>query len=221
MTKAIFFDLDGTLLDTLPDIHENLNGALSAYGYPCVDIDDTRAYIGQGAEQLVARALPKGAQDIAHCVAHFRKHYAACANAHTRPYAGAREFLIKAKAMGFKLAVVTNKSEDATQRAIAQFFPDIFDFAEGSSGAFPCKPDPALARYAALSLRVAPADCVFVGDGETDVLTAKNAGMRSVAVLWGYRTREQLEGAGARCFVGSYGELQKLLLDEENFPHTT
>ena len=217
--RAIFFDLDGTLLDTLPDIHENLNGALRAYGYSEVSIERTRACIGQGAEQLVAKALPAGAEKRDACVAHFRQHYAACANVHTRPYAGAKEFLIRAKAMGFRLAVITNKSQDATQRAVSQFFPDIFDFVEGNSGAFPCKPDPALARYAALTLRVAPADCVFVGDGETDVLTAKNAGMHSVAVLWGYRTREQLEGVGARRFVNSYTELEKLLLDGDFFPN--
>ena len=212
MIEAVFFDLDGTLLDTVPDIRMSLNETLAAFGYPQISEGEARQFVGNGARKLVERATPEGAP-VERILADFRTRYAACANAHTRPYEGAKEFLVKAKAAGFKLAVITNKSQDATQRAVSQFFPGIFDFVEGNSGAFPCKPDPALARYAALSLRVAPKDCVFVGDGETDVLTAKNTGMRSVAVLWGYRTREELEGAGARCFVRSYAELEKLLLD--------
>ena len=208
---AIFFDLDGTLLDTLPDIHENLNGALSHYGYPCIDLEHTRAYIGHGARELVAQALPAGAKDLDGCVAHFREHYGKCGNVHTTPFGGATEFLARAKAEGYKLAVITNKSQDATERAVAQFFPNTFDFVEGNSGAFPTKPDPALTRYAALKMQVALRDCFFVGDGETDVLTAKNAGMRAIAVLWGYRSKAQLEGAGARVFVSSFEALGNLI----------
>lgn len=208
---AIFLDLDGTLLDTLGDIHENLNKALMQFGYPCIDLEHTRAYIGHGARELVAQALPAGSQDVDACADYFRAHYGTCANAHTKPYEGASEFLARARAAGLKLAVITNKSQDATERAVLQFFPNVFDFVAGNSGAFPCKPDPSLTRYAALTMRVAPRDCVFVGDGETDVLTARNAGMRGIAALWGYRSRAQLEAAGAKVFAESFHALGDLI----------
>ena len=208
---AIFFDLDGTLLDTLPDIHANLNDTLQHFGYPLVDLERTRAYIGDGARRLVERALPAGAENLDACLAYFRENYGKCGNVLTQPYEGALAFLARARAAGFRLAVITNKPQAATVRAVEQFFPDTFDFVAGDSGAFPVKPDPALTRYAALTLRVAPRECCFVGDGETDVLTAKNAGMRGVAALWGYRSKEQLSGAGARLFAGSFEALENLI----------
>ena len=114
--------------------------------------------------------------------------------------------------MLFRSGVVTNKPQDAAENVLGQFFPEgFFDFIGGDSGLFPCKPDPSLARYAALSLRLAPGECAFVGDGEPDAKVALNAGMCGVSALWGYRTREQLEKAGATRFAADYKDLQKIL----------
>lgn len=212
MVKAVIFDLDGTLLDTLPDILSHVNGMLRAYSYPEISIEETRSYIGDGARKLVERALPVGAENVDECFAYFKKSYAASDNALTKLFDGETEFLQRLKAKGLKTAVVTNKPQDATEGCVRKFFKDMqFDFVGGDSGAFPCKPDPSLARYAALSMRVSPAECVFAGDGETDVLTAKNAGMFGVACLWGYRSRSQLEAAGATRFARDFDELEKFL----------
>ena len=211
MLKAILFDLDGTLLDTLPDIRYVLNETLRRFHYPEISVEQTRAYIGEGALRLVERALPENAENVEECFEYFKKVYAECNNTHTKPFAGIKEMLASLKARGVKIAVITNKPQAATEECVKQFFPDTFDFVGGDGGLFPVKPDPTYARYAALSMRVSPAECAFVGDGETDVLTAINAEMKGIAVLWGYRTREELERAGAKRFVTSVEELGKIL----------
>ncbi len=211
MIKAVLFDLDGTLLDTLDDIAARVNEMLRAFSYPEISREEVQKYIGDGALRLVERALPRGANNIDECFAFFKKHFVNSDNALTKLFAGEEEAIDKLRARGLKLGIVTNKSQGATDRLIRKFFPDVFSFVGGDSGNFPCKPDPALALFAALSLRVAPAECLFVGDGETDVQTALRAGMRGVSCLWGYRTREQLTRAGAKDFAENFGDLEKFL----------
>lgn len=211
MVKAVLFDLDGTLLDTLPDIRFVLNETLKKFGYPEITVEDARAYIGEGAYRLVERALPAGAENTEECFEYFKTVYASCNNRKTRPFEGVMDLLARLRAQGVKIAIITNKPQAATEECVKQFFPDTFDFVAGDGGLFPCKPDPSLAQYAALSMHVSPAECAFVGDGETDVLTAINAKMKGVSVLWGYRTREQLEAVGAKRFVETVEELGKIL----------
>lgn len=211
--KAILFDLDGTLLDTVEDIRARLNETLRAFSLPALSTAQTKAFIGDGAEKLVMRALPAGKEDLfGECCADFQRRYAESDGSLILPFAGGKEFLLKQISLGRKLAVITNKPQAAVDKCIARFFPDVpFSFIAGDAGLFPCKPDPSLARYCALSLHLSSAECAFVGDGETDVLTAKNAGMRGISVLWGYRTKEQLEAAGAREFVSDFSQLEKIL----------
>ena len=212
MQKTVLFDLDGTLLDTLPDIRACVNDMLRSRGYPEIDEAQTRAYVGDGAKTLILRALPKGAPDLESAYEQFRTAFAACSNAYTRLYPDEAEVLSALRGQGWKLGVVTNKPQEAADRVIAQFFPaGLFDYVGGDSGAFPCKPDPAPVRYAMLRLHTPPACCVFVGDGETDARAAAAAGAFGVSVLWGYRTREQLAAAGAERFAVSYRDLQKIL----------
>ena len=212
MLKAVLFDLDGTLLDTLPDIHAHLNQTLRAFSYPEITEQETQSYVGDGAKKLVERALPEGAKNVDECYEFFREGYSGSRNIRTQLFEGELETLEKLKAHGLKLAVITNKPHAATLECIKKFFPEgTFEFVGGDSGMFACKPDPSLARYAALTMRVALNECVFVGDGEADVLTAQNAKMRHIGVLWGYRTRQQLEKVGAREFVSSFQELEKIL----------
>ncbi len=205
--KAVFFDLDGTLLDTLPDLQHCVNEILGRYGYTAVDREKVRASIGDGAEMLMRRVLPAGAP-FGECLTAFRKLYAENSCAETVAYAGAAETVARLRAAGIRTAVITNKPHKAAVKVIGKYFgAEAFDFVAGDSGDFPVKPDPALARYAALTLRVSPAETLFVGDGEADFLTAKNAGMRPLAALWGYRTREQLAAVGAREFVLCFEEI--------------
>ncbi len=211
--RAVFFDLDGTLCDTVGDIRFHVNAMLASRGYPILSVEQTKRYIGNGARHLVERALPPNAEDTQDCYEQFMESFSKSDGALISLYAGEREALERLKEEGMRLAVITNKPQAAVHGTLAKFFPDrFFDFVGGDSGMFPIKPDPSLTRYAALSMRVSPAECVFVGDGETDVLTARNAGMRGIAALWGYRTREQLAEAGAREFASGFGELCKILL---------
>ncbi len=210
--KAVFFDLDGTLCNTLADIRFHVNKMLRESGYPELSEEQTKAYVGDGARKLIERALPAGAKDADGCYERFLASFSQSDGALLSLYEGEREALLALKERGCKLAVITNKPQEATRRTLGKFFAeDFFDFVGGDSGMFPVKPDPSLTRYAALTLRVSPAECVFVGDGEQDVLTAKRAGMREIAALWGYRSREQLAAAGAAEFAENFGELPKIL----------
>ena len=215
MLKAVFFDLDGTLLDTVGDIRAYVNDMLRAFSYPEITEVQARAYVGDGARKLIESSVPKNvanAANVDECYRYFSERFAASENSRTTLFEGEMEVLSALKARGVKLAVITNKPHDATIGSLKKFFPEgTFDYIGGDSGMFACKPDPSHTRFAALTMRVAPRECVFVGDGETDVRTAKNAGMRCISVLWGYRTREQLEKAGAGEFVTSFAELGKIL----------
>lgn len=209
--RTILFDLDGTLLDTLPDIALSLNETLAAFGYPACTDAQVRAYIGDGAYKFVKRAVPAGA-DADGVYAAFLARYGKSRHELTRPYEGMKEVLLRLKERGFKLIITTNKPQEAATFAAEKFYAGIFDFVAGDSGDFPVKPDPTLARYCALLYRTPPAECAVVGDGEADIGMAKNAGMRCVSVLWGYRTRAQLIKAGAETFAESPAALEKILM---------
>lgn len=209
MAGAALFDLDGTLLDTVPDIHACLCESCAAFGYEAPDLEKTRVCVGNGARVLAERILPVGAP-VEPFLRDFRARYAASENGLTRRYAG-DELLFQLKERGMKLAVITNKPQEAADRVVEQFFPGLFDFVGGDSGSFPVKPDPSLALYCALTLRVPRRECVFIGDGETDAETAHRAGMRHIAVLWGYRSKKQLEEAGAKTFASDFQTLFSLL----------
>ena len=184
MLKAVLFDLDGTVLDTLPDLNACMNEALARFGCPAITLEQTRRYVGNGGLLFAERALPPARRAEAehfykdvYCPVHF-----GCKNERTRPFAGEGECLAALRDAGMRLAVVTNKSQRAAD------------------------------ELGATELGVSPAEAAFVGDGETDVQTAKNAGMRSVSVLWGYRGEAELRAAGAERFARSYAELQGILL---------
>ncbi len=211
MIKAVLFDLDGTLLDTLPDIRLSLNETLAKFGYPLLSASETRAFIGDGAKRLVERALPANAPDLDAVYEDFRARYAASENALTRPFDGIEELLLALKERGIGRAVVTNKPAEAAKKAVAQFFCDLIDVVCGDSGKYPVKPDPTATLHAASSLGARAEECLFVGDGEADVLTARNADMGGVFVLWGYRSRAQLEAVGGKTFLSSPRELLPIL----------
>lgn len=212
MVRAVIFDLDGTLLDTVEDIRAHVNAMLRLFGYPEITLEQTRAYIGDGAHKLVERALPRGAENAEECYGYFRRIFAESDNSLTHLFAGEKEALGELCSRGVKLAVVTNKPQNAADGCMKKFFSDIpFAFVGGDTGEYPCKPDPALTLRAVRMLGAEPADCAFVGDGETDVKTARNAGIRGVSCLWGYRSREQLERAGAVRFAADFSDLQKIL----------
>ena len=207
MLKAVIFDLDGTVLDTLPDLNACMNEALAQFGCPAITLEQTRRYVGNGGLLYATRALPPERRAEAehfykdiYCPVHFR-----CKNERTRPFAGEGECLAALRAAGIRLAVVTNKSQRAADELGATLLkPFGFSVIFGNREGIPVKPDPASAHMVLRQLGVEPQEAAFVGDGETDVLTAKNAGMAQVSVLWGYRGREELAAAGAKVFARDF-----------------
>lgn len=218
MIKAVIFDLDGTVLDTLPDLNACMNEALEKFGCPRISMEETRRYVGHGGLRFAELSLPEDRRAQAehfykdvYCPVHF-----ACKNTLTKVFDGEADCLAALRAAGIKLAIVTNKSQPAAT-ALAQTLlaPYGFSVVFGNRDGIPVKPDPASTFEVLKQLGVSPAEAVFVGDGDTDVQTASNAGMRCVSVLWGYRSREQLVCAGASLFAESFPQLKEMLLKME------
>ncbi len=209
MKTAILFDLDGTLLDTLGDIHAATNHVLRQFGYGMRTIDEVRRFVGNGARRLIEQAIPPG-EDTADAVLEaFQSYYAANCNALTAPYPGIPEAL--AALEKYPLAVVSNKPDRAVRELARIYFPTLF--ARGESSDCRRKPAPDMVQKALAALDCDR--CIYVGDSEVDVETAKNAGMPCLSVTWGFRDRSALEAAGATHFCEEPRDLpaciQKLL----------
>ena len=202
--SAIIFDLDGTLLNTLDDLTDATNAALTHFGCKERTKEEVRSIVGNGAERLIRQALPgkEDDPDVAEVLSWYKDFYAAHAQIKTRPYAGILEALAAVKAE-FPVAVVSNKPDEATKLLCKQYFGDVYALGEGS--AMPRKPAPDMVHRA---MQVLGTDrCVYVGDSEVDVLTAQNAGVPCLSVLWGFRDRETLLQAGAEHFCEKPADL--------------
>ena len=197
--RAVIWDLDGTLLNTLQDLTDAVNFALHEAGYPPRTLDEVRTFVGNGVPKLIERAVPAGtaAADIQRVLALFRPYYAAHNADATVPYPGIPEGLQALHEAGVAMAVVSNKLEPAVEALRQRFFPDTIALAVGDVPARPVKPAPDGTLLALESLGVAPEEALFVGDSEVDVLTARHAGVPCLAVSWGFRSRTVLEAQGA------------------------
>lgn len=195
MHGALIFDLDGTLVESLPGIAASLNRALALHGLPGHGDAAVRGFIGDGARMLATRAMAPGevAPHLEGVLRCFAEDYAATWQLGTRPYDGITEMLSDLRARGIPLAVLSNKPHTFTTEIVAKLFPrDIFAAVLGNREGFPHKPDPAGAIEIAAMLGVAPENCVLIGDSTMDLDTARNAGMASIAVTWGYQNRDRL-----------------------------
>ena len=195
---AVLFDLDGTLLNTITDIHEAMNHSLSAFGYPPQSMDETRAYVGNGRRMLITRSLPAGASE-AEIEAVMRVHsdyYDLHCEDHTAPYPGIPELLTALKDGGVKAGCVTNKAERNAAPMMERYFADRILLTRGNVPGRPVKPAPDAALDAMAALGAAKERTLFVGDSGPDYYTAKNTGLDCVLVSWGYRDRAELESYG-------------------------
>lgn len=203
--RAVLFDLDGTLLDTLADIAEAANEALAAVGCPLHPVDDYRYFVGDGLATLAQRILPvdKRRPDLqAAVVAGFRANYEKNWRNHTRPYAGIAALLDLLTARGLPMLVLSNKPDDFTRDMVTHYFSNWqFAAVAGMREGMAPKPDPAGALAMARQLQVAEKEILYLGDTGTDMKTAGAAGMFPVGALWGFRTREELLRDGARILV--------------------
>lgn len=213
--KAVLFDMDGTLLDTLEDLCDSTNHALAQMGYPLRGIEDIRRFIGNGAEKQIRRAVPEGTSEgkIMETLAAFRAYYQDHCQIKTKVYDGLLDVLSELKEKGVKMAVVSNKPDAAVKKLSREYFGDRLDYAIGPSDGVRCKPYPDMAEEALKALGVEKKDAVFVGDSEVDVQTGLNAGLDVIAVSWGFRSREVVIEAGASKIADNASELEKLILE--------
>lgn len=185
---GILFDLDGTLLDTLDDLMDGVNHALTVYGYPLRSREEIRQFVGNGAANLIQRSVPAGA-DWEPVFAEFQPFYREHCQIKTAPYPGILEELEKLSGK-YPMAIVSNKPDAATKTLCAEFFPGIP--ARGQSPDCARKPAPDM-LFAAMQ-NIGADSCIYVGDSEVDVLTAANAGVPCLSVLWGFRDRDAIGG---------------------------
>lgn len=209
MIDTVIFDMDGTLLDTLEDLADAVNQGLAARKYPARTLDEVRHFVGNGVRKLMIEAVPEGAseEDLEECLAAFKAYYAKHWQDKTVPYEGITELLAALKREGLKTAVISNKYEQAVLRLCKDYFPGSFDSAHGEREGVPRKPAPD-GIYAILEeLGASKKNAVYVGDSEVDMATAKNAGLVSVGVTWGFRDRQLLEEKGADHIIDRPKEL--------------
>ncbi len=198
MKKLVIFDLDGTLLYTLEDLHTSTNFALESEGLPGRSLDEVRRFVGNGIRKLIERAVPQGtAPELTDRVfAAFVRHYEANCMVLTRPYPGIPELLARLRDRGVKLGVVSNKADEPVKALIAHYFPNTFDSVVGERENVRKKPAPDSVLETVRSLGCTVEDAVYVGDSDVDGRTAANAGCRCVLVSWGFRGRQTLEPFG-------------------------
>lgn len=214
MKKFAIFDLDGTLMDTIEDLHFAMNAMLREMGFAEITRADVRRYIGNGAREFVRLSVgkPLSEEKLDECLAVYRRIYDAESTRRSRVFPGVLAALDGLKERGVRLAVLSNKPDFATCAVTAEFFGGRFEAVMGQREGIPVKPDPAGALCIMAQLGAKPSETVFVGDGETDFLTAKAAGLAHIGVLWGYRTRAELEAYGAEVFAGTPAEMEALIL---------
>ncbi|WP_193213262.1 HAD family hydrolase [Luteolibacter marinus] len=208
MLPGLIFDLDGTLVDSLPGIAASLNRALAALGFPGHEESAVRGFIGNGSLELARRALPDGADQAAAVEALFKDDYALTWASGTSPYPGIPECLNALHAAGHPLAVLSNKPHPFTAEIVARLFPGIpIDPVLGQRPEIPRKPHPEAALQIVRQWQRTPAQCCFIGDSTVDLATARAAGIPSLAVTWGYHDATDLRAAEPAFMVDSVAAL--------------
>ena len=201
MKTGILFDLDGTLLDTLEDLADSVNHTLVQFGYPVRTREEVRRFVGNGARRLIEQAVPENG-DVDAVLAAFQQYYREHCQIKTKPYDGILEAL-EVLGQTYPMAIVSNKPDAAVKTLCAQYFPGIY--ARGESADCPRKPAPDMVFKAMEAIGVER--CIYVGDSEVDVLTAQNAGVLCISVLWGFRDKEEMEAVGGTYFCKNPAEL--------------
>ena len=199
--KLVIFDLDGTLLNTISDLAHSVNFALEQCGFPVHPVETYKNFVGNGASKLAERSLPenqKTEQNLIRIKELFLPYYDDHNMDFTEPYPGIHDLLKTLHSNGLKLAVASNKYQSATEKLIRHFFSDIpFIALLGQREGVPVKPDPAIINDILRIAGVSPEETLYIGDSGVDMETASNSGIQSVGVTWGFRSREELEAAGA------------------------
>jgi len=212
-SKTVVFDLDGTLLDTLEDLADGVNFALTKSGYPARTLEEVRLFVGNGVRNLIEQSIPGGMgnPDFEPCLHDFKEHYSKNMQNKTRPYDGVMELLETLRSAGIKTAIVSNKFDKAVKELSKEYFGDNIAVSIGESARIHKKPAPDCVYEALNELVSEPGTAVYVGDSEVDVRTAHNAGLPCVGVTWGFRGKEILVKEGAEYIIDHPLELLDIL----------
>lgn len=218
-TRLIIFDLDGTLLDTIDDIAAACNHALERCGFPVRERNEYFSLVGRGIDNLFRGALPEG-ENNEEMVKKMRSFFVPYYGEHgcdlTKPYEGIKEMLSALSAEGISLAVASNKYQEGTESLISRFFPEFrFVCILGQREGKPIKPDPEIVYEAMRNIRgITPGEVVYCGDSDVDMMTGNNAGVRTIGVTWGFRSREELSRHNPWILVESPSEIASNIMQD-------
>lgn len=211
--KAVLFDLDGTLINSIPDISRSVNFALAAHGLPTHDEKTCMYMVGNGARVLIERAVGDKQDMVDAVLQTYREHYAVHCFDSSHVYPGIEELLQALRNAGYKLIVLSNKDDGDVQTVMRRYFPDMhFDLLRGKLPGRPVKPDPSSALTIARELSLSPDEFWYIGDTPVDCQCCKNAGMHFIGVSYGFRTREEIAEAGAQIIVDTPKEALDIII---------
>ena len=214
MNKMVIFDLDGTLLDTLDDLCNSVNYSLRTNNFPERSLAEVRTFVGNGIRLLIERSVPEGTSKelIDKTFEYFKTYYAVHCNDKTKTYPGVMDMLKELKKNGYKIAVLSNKAQYAVTKLCDIYFNNLLDDAVGARENVAKKPSPDALYICAENNNINLNNVIYVGDSDGDVATANNAGVRGIAVTWGFRSRELLIKCGAENLADNTDELLQILL---------
>ncbi|MGI5976596.1 MAG: HAD family hydrolase [Candidatus Limivicinus sp.] len=211
--KAVLYDMDGTVLNTLGDLTDSVNYTLRHFSMPERSADEVRSFLGNGAGKLIEKSVPSGTDSglFQEVLSFYKVWYNEHSCIKTAPYGGITGIMKKLKSLGVKQAVVSNKPDMTVRELAGRFFAGLLETAVGESSAVRRKPWPDTVDAAVKLMGVDKKDCVYVGDSEVDIATAKNAGMDCISVAWGFRSERELRESGAECIVHDMDEFFRAL----------
>ena len=215
MYQHVIFDLDGTLLNTIEDLADASNWVCRNHGWPTHSVEEYKYFVGNGMTQLVLRFSPPewhSPEGLAIILREFMTYYDAHKADKTAAYAGMPEAVARMKEAGVSLPVLANKADQMAGPVVEHYYPGLFPLVQGALDGVPTKPDPTLLHKLMGRMGATKADTLFVGDSNVDIKTAKNGGLTSCGVLWGFRTRAELEEEGASIIVETPRELVQVVL---------
>ena len=212
---TVIFDLDGTLLNSLGDIHAGFNYAMKSCGYKECSMEEVKAYVGNGIKKAFERAIPECREELTEkLVLAFKSYYINHLNELTTPYDGIMDMLKELKEKHYSMAIVSNKYDDAVKELCKNYFPDYISVAVGESAKIKRKPSIDGIIIALGQLGKGLENVIYVGDSEVDIKTAENAGVPCISALWGFKDKEYLENFGGKLFAEKPGDIIKII---ENF----
>ncbi len=217
MYKAVLFDMDGTVLNTLGDLADAMNYSLRHFNMPEREEQQLKTFLGKGPAHFVRCSVAEGTSpELYGRVREFYEdYYDSHCQIRTAPYPGIPELMERLKSRGIKLAVISNKQEPAVKILAQRHFPGLLELAVGTGPSIACKPDPAAVLSAMERMGVSPEESLYVGDMDVDLNTARNAGIDCIGVAWGFMGREKLEALGAACIADSPEELGDMILGKK------